>query len=195
MGPARAWFPLVGLGLGGVLLGLDIAGAGGAARPLLVGAILVAVLLVLTRAIHTEGFLDCCDGLFGGYTREERLRILRDSHVGAFAVDRRGGAAAREVERPRGHPGRRSDGPAAGVPVPLAVRDARDDGGIPRTSGSRGWEQRVPGGAGLVAGDAGSGHGCRSGRAVPRGGARSCSASRLRWRWGWGGGWRGCWAA
>lgn len=49
-------------------------------------AILTAALLVLTRAIHTEGFLDACDGLFGGHTREERLRILRDTHVGAFAV-------------------------------------------------------------------------------------------------------------
>ena len=90
MGPARAWFPLVGLGLGGALVGLDIA-AREALPALVVGAILVAALLVLTRAIHTEGFLDCCDGLFGGYTREDRLRILRDSHVGAFAVI--GGAA------------------------------------------------------------------------------------------------------
>ena len=58
---------------------------------LVVGALLVAALLVLTRALHTEGFLDCCDGLFGGYTSEDRLRILRDTHVGAFAVI--GGAA------------------------------------------------------------------------------------------------------
>ena len=85
MGPSRAWFPLVGLGLGGILLGLDVA-AREALPALVVGAILVAALLVLTRAIHTEGFLDCCDGLFGGYSREERLRILRDTHVGAFAV-------------------------------------------------------------------------------------------------------------
>jgi len=90
MGPARAWFPLVGLGLGGVLLGLDAA-AREALPALVVGAILVAALLVLTRAIHTEGFLDCCDGLFGGYSREDRLRILRDTHVGAFALI--GGAA------------------------------------------------------------------------------------------------------
>ena len=56
-----------------------------------VGALLVAALLILTRALHTEGFLDCCDGLFGGYTPEDRMRILRDTHVGAFAVI--GGAA------------------------------------------------------------------------------------------------------
>jgi adenosylcobinamide-GDP ribazoletransferase len=33
-----------------------------------------------------DGFLDSCDGLFGGRTPEDRLRILRDERVGAFAV-------------------------------------------------------------------------------------------------------------
>ena len=85
MGPARAYFPLVGLGIGGLLAGLDIA-ASQVLPPPVVGALLVAALLVLTRAIHTEGFLDACDGLWGGHDREARLAILRDSHVGAFAV-------------------------------------------------------------------------------------------------------------
>lgn len=85
MGPARAYFPLVGLVLGGILAGLDLA-----ARQVLplpaVGALLVAALLALTRAIHTEGFLDTCDGVLGGRDRAARLEILRDSRVGAFAV-------------------------------------------------------------------------------------------------------------
>ena len=85
MGPARAYFPLVGLGVGGILAGLDLA-----ARQVLplpaVGALLVAALLALTRAIHTEGFLDTCDGVLGGRDRAARLEILRDSRVGAFAV-------------------------------------------------------------------------------------------------------------
>ena len=85
MGPARAYFPLIGLVLGATLAGLDFA-ARQALPPQVVGALLVAALLVLTRAIHTEGFLDTCDGLFGGYSREKRLEILRDTHVGAFAV-------------------------------------------------------------------------------------------------------------
>ena len=86
----RAWFPLVGLLLGAALVGLDAAARAGLPA-IAVGALLVAALLILTRALHTEGFLDCCDGLFGGYTPEDRLRILRDTHVGAFAVI--GGAA------------------------------------------------------------------------------------------------------
>ena len=85
MGPARAYFPLVGLALGGILAGLDT-GARQVLPTPVAGALLVAALLVLTRAIHTEGFLDACDGLLGGYSRAKRLEILRDTHVGAFAV-------------------------------------------------------------------------------------------------------------
>ena len=85
MGPARAYFPLVGLALGGILAGLDT-GARQVLPTPVAGALLVAALLVLTRAIHTEGFLDACDGLLGGYSRRKRLEILRDTHVGAFAV-------------------------------------------------------------------------------------------------------------
>ena len=85
MGPARAYFPLVGLALGGALAGLDFA-ASQALPASVVGSLLIVALLVMTRAIHTEGFLDACDGLFGGYSRAKRLEILRDTHVGAFAV-------------------------------------------------------------------------------------------------------------
>lgn len=85
MGSARAYFPLVGLALGGILAGLDFTARQALPTPV-VGALLVVALLVLTRAIHTEGFLDCCDGLFGGYSPARRLEILRDTHVGAFAV-------------------------------------------------------------------------------------------------------------
>jgi len=85
MSSSRSYFPLVGLGLGGILAGLDLA-AREVLSPMVMGALLVIALVVLTRAIHIEGFLDACDGLFGGFTRERRLEILHDSHVGAFAV-------------------------------------------------------------------------------------------------------------
>lgn len=82
---SAAYFPLVGLALGGFLAGLDLI-----AREILplsvVCAILLVSLIVVTRAIHIEGFLDCCDGLVGGGDKEDRLRILKDSRVGAFAV-------------------------------------------------------------------------------------------------------------
>ena len=85
MGPSQAYFPLVGLALGGALAALDLA-AREALPTLATSALLVVALLALTRALHAEGFIDSCDGLFGGHTRERRLEIFRDPHVGAFAV-------------------------------------------------------------------------------------------------------------
>ena len=85
MARARGYFPLVGLALGGILVGIDRA-----LEPvfpmILSGAVVVAATVVLTRALHLDGFMDSCDGLFGGFTRERRLEILRDPHSGAFAV-------------------------------------------------------------------------------------------------------------
>jgi adenosylcobinamide-GDP ribazoletransferase len=48
--------------------------------------LLVIALLMLTGALHFDGFLDSCDGLFGYRTPERRLEIMRDSRVGSFAV-------------------------------------------------------------------------------------------------------------
>jgi len=85
LGRAVGYFPLVGLALGGVLFGM-----GSGLRlifPLPVVAVFIlAVWLLLTRALHFDGFLDTCDGLFGGFTPERRLDIMRDSRVGAFGV-------------------------------------------------------------------------------------------------------------
>lgn len=82
---SRAYFPLVGLLLGGIIAGLDLL-IDSLFAPLLVSGILVVTLILLTRALHVEGFMDSCDGLFGGFTRERRLEIMRDPRVGSFAV-------------------------------------------------------------------------------------------------------------
>jgi adenosylcobinamide-GDP ribazoletransferase len=81
---SQGFFPLVGLLLGLVLAGAD-AGLGLIWPAALTSAFLIVILLVLTGAMHLEGFLDTCDGL-GGRDRERRLQIMRDRHVGAFAV-------------------------------------------------------------------------------------------------------------
>lgn len=85
LGLAVGFFPLVGLALGGILYGVD------SVLQLVFPASVVAVFvlaawLLLTRALHFDGFLDTCDGLFGGFTPERRLEIMRDSRVGAFGV-------------------------------------------------------------------------------------------------------------
>ena len=83
---SRAYYPLIGLLLGGVLAALEWGSDELFLLPFLTPAILIVFLIVMTRGLHLDGLMDVCDGLFGGYTRERRLEIMRDSNVGAFAV-------------------------------------------------------------------------------------------------------------
>src|SRR5512140_2863519 len=85
MGRSVGFFPIVGLFLGGILLGVD-SGLRFFLHPELAAVLVVAVWLVLTRALHFDGFLDIFDALFGGFTPERRLEIMKDSRVGAFGV-------------------------------------------------------------------------------------------------------------
>ena len=85
LGAAVGYFPVVGLLLGLTLAGLTVALGMLFPRDIQV-ALLLSSWVVLTGALHLDGFLDACDGLFGGHTPESRLRILRDHCVGAFAL-------------------------------------------------------------------------------------------------------------
>ena len=85
LGRAVGFFPVVGLALGGILYGLEY-GLHLIFPGPLVAVMIVSAWLLLTRALHFDGFLDICDGLFGGFTPERRLEIMRDSRVGAFGV-------------------------------------------------------------------------------------------------------------
>ena len=49
-------------------------------------AVLMVSLILVNRGLHLDGLMDSCDGLFGGFTKERRLEIMRDSQVGAFGV-------------------------------------------------------------------------------------------------------------
>ena len=52
----------------------------------------IAVLLgmiaavLLSGALHEDGFADTCDGIGGGWTPEERLRIMKDSRIGTYGA-------------------------------------------------------------------------------------------------------------
>ena len=85
LGRAVGWFAVVGILLGGTLSGADYA-LGLLFPPGVAAALLLAAWVLATGALHLDGFLDACDGLFGGHTPEARLRIMRDERVGAFAV-------------------------------------------------------------------------------------------------------------
>lgn len=85
LGAAVGYFPLVGALLGATLA---IAATGlSLIFPWTVAAALVlAAWVAFTGALHLDGLLDTCDGLLGGATPDDRLRILRDESVGAFAL-------------------------------------------------------------------------------------------------------------
>jgi adenosylcobinamide-GDP ribazoletransferase len=81
-GPA---FPVVGLLLG-ALLGLFAAVAAWPDRPGLMAVVVLAIWLAMTGGLHFDGFADCCDGLLGTRSATDRLRIMKDPHLGSFAL-------------------------------------------------------------------------------------------------------------
>ena len=65
MGRAVGYFPVVGLALGGLLYGLDEMLRFIWPDGLCAALVLLAWVLADGSALHLDGFLDSCDGLFG----------------------------------------------------------------------------------------------------------------------------------
>jgi adenosylcobinamide-GDP ribazoletransferase len=82
---SRYWFPVVGLLLGALLGGWTLLLAQ-FTSPMIGAFIILAAWVLITGALHIDGFCDLCDGLFGGKTPEERLEIMKDPHVGTFGL-------------------------------------------------------------------------------------------------------------
>lgn len=85
LGRSMAWFPLVGLLLGLLLAGAEC-GLGLAFPPGVSAALTLLLLIVLTGALHLDGVADTADGLYGLRDRDSRLRIMKDSRVGAIGA-------------------------------------------------------------------------------------------------------------
>lgn len=85
LGRSMAYFPLIGLGLGLLLAAANA--ALGIFFPPSVCALLVLLLLIYcTGALHLDGVADTADGMYGIRDRATRLRIMKDSRVGAMGV-------------------------------------------------------------------------------------------------------------
>lgn len=80
------FFPVIGIVIGAALAAwlwcCERFGFGG----MLKGTVGAAIPLVVTGGIHMDGFMDTTDAMASWKSTEERLAILKDSHVGAFAV-------------------------------------------------------------------------------------------------------------
>jgi adenosylcobinamide-GDP ribazoletransferase len=83
---AMALAPLVGalLGLVLALVGVGLRAVG--AAPLLAGAILVGLGVLLTRGLHIDGLADTADGLGSYGAPEKALEIMKKSDIGPFGV-------------------------------------------------------------------------------------------------------------
>ena len=46
----------------------------------------IIVRLLITGALHEDGFADFCDGFGGGRDRQRILDIMKDSHIGSYGV-------------------------------------------------------------------------------------------------------------
>lgn len=80
------FFPWIGAVIGGCVYlwnrGCWLFGTGDLCRV----SITAAIPLVITGGFHVDGFMDTMDAFHSYQPRERKLEILKDSHIGAFAV-------------------------------------------------------------------------------------------------------------
>lgn len=82
---SMAWYPLVGLAIGALLAATDLL-LSTLFQPSVVAALVITLLVVLTRGLHQDGLADTVDGLVGGRTPAARLAIMRDPRIGALGA-------------------------------------------------------------------------------------------------------------
>ena len=80
------FFPVVGLLIGGVLYGWMLLAQSTAMNPAMYVLIGAALPIMISGGIHVDGYMDTMDALHSYQSRERKLEILKDPHIGAFAV-------------------------------------------------------------------------------------------------------------
>jgi adenosylcobinamide-GDP ribazoletransferase len=85
LGDSIGYFPVIGLIIGLILAGLYwllslfLPSA-------VVSVLLIVSMVVISGALHLDGFVDTCDGIAGHKTVEDRWRVMHDSRAGAFGI-------------------------------------------------------------------------------------------------------------
>ena len=82
------FFPWVGAVIGAACYGWACLCAVLSVNELCRSAVGMAIPLFLTGGFHVDGFMDTMDAFHSCRSRERKLEILKDSHIGAFAVIR-----------------------------------------------------------------------------------------------------------
>ncbi len=83
---ALCWFPFVGVAIGLLLAGWLWLAQWLSLGPMLRGAGALLLPIAVSGGIHLDGLCDTADALGSHQSRERKLEILKDSHIGAFAL-------------------------------------------------------------------------------------------------------------
>ena len=85
IGLAAPWFPIVGVVVGAIVGGVAW-GVSNLTTPLVGAAVAVLFGVLITGAFHEDGLADVADAFVGGWSTEDRLRILKDPLHGSYGV-------------------------------------------------------------------------------------------------------------
>ena len=85
LGRAVGFYPLVGLFIG-IVLAIANSLLALIFPPFLRAALVLTIWILMSGALHLDGFLDACDGILGGFTPVKRMEIMHDERVGAFGL-------------------------------------------------------------------------------------------------------------
>ncbi len=83
---AAAYFPLVGLIIGLILLGINFIISMLSFPSFTLSVILIIALIAITGGMHLDGLTDTADAFLSGKPKDEMLEIMRDPHIGVMGV-------------------------------------------------------------------------------------------------------------
>jgi adenosylcobinamide-GDP ribazoletransferase len=86
-GARAAWaWPLAGVIVNAIAAAAAVAAVWSGLPVGVAALLLIAVQMIVTGAMHEDGLADSVDGLWGGWDKERRLAIMKDSQIGTYGV-------------------------------------------------------------------------------------------------------------
>ncbi|MCR4943037.1 MAG: adenosylcobinamide-GDP ribazoletransferase [Clostridium sp.] len=83
---ALCFFPFVGIVIGALFYLWFIISNSLGLNNILRSAVFTVIPILITGGIHVDGFVDTMDAVNSYQSKERKLEILKDSHIGAFAL-------------------------------------------------------------------------------------------------------------
>jgi adenosylcobinamide-GDP ribazoletransferase len=85
--PRAVWaYPLVGVVLSACAVAIGWVAMAAGASAMIASGVVIALLILLSGAMHEDGLADTADGFWGGHDAARRLEIMKDSQIGTYGV-------------------------------------------------------------------------------------------------------------